>query len=43
MIKHEEHPGRRPRQIKQARQRDASLPPPKDYPEREPPPWKPMG
>lgn len=31
------------RQIKRQAQRQAALPPPRDYPERDVPPWKPMG
>jgi len=36
-------PSRSRRQIKRQAQRQAALPPPRDYPEREPPPWKPLG
>jgi len=31
------------RQIKRQAQRQAALPPPKDFPEREVDPWKPLG
>jgi len=41
MIRHSDH--LKPRQVKKMKQRDASLPKPKDYPEREPEPWKPLG
>lgn len=36
-------PPRTARQIKRQAQRLAALPPPKDYPEREVEPWKPLG
>lgn len=38
-----DEPARTRRQIKRAAQRQAALPPPKDYPEREVEPWKPLG
>jgi len=39
----DDEPVRTRRQVKRAAQRQAALPPPRDYPEREVPPWKPQG
>lgn len=36
-------PQLKPGKIKRLQRRQAALPPPRDYPEREPPPWKPLG